>query len=456
MSTENRFRDEGEAITYVFRSMVKLRGIQRGLDEDTRSIAPTRRLLQACNLLSVPREYAVITGSKGKGSTAVIAAKLLQHLGHTVGLITSPHLVSYRERIRVNGRAIPTDDLLRILSDLAPEIDAIEATFTGLQYISPQGIFLAVALRWFDEQKVNAAVLEVGRGGRYDDIAVVPNKLSLFTPILLEHTAQLGSTVERIAWHKAGIIKSQSYAYSVPQPTSVLEVLQAEADAQDAEFNWLGHTDMGQYLGKTERGLRMSLGRYGELDLSLHGRYEIENASLAVQGVGNMHGRLPGMTHGSPEYVEAIRAGLADVIWPGRLQKLQDHPAIWLDGTTTVVAAHSVLDSFDGELTHPLITVLGVPIDRDYAGVYQVFAPVSDALVLTETDINEKIKFPPKEVALATARQYHGDVSYGEKLPQAIDIARAKAGTDGTIILAVTLPLVGEAVQMWGWDFEQI
>ncbi len=99
------------------------------------------------------REYAVVTGSKGKGSTTVITAKLLQHLGHTVGMITSPHLASWRERIRVNGRAIPEADLLRILDDLAPEIDAIEATLSDEQYFSPQGIFLAIALRWFDENR---------------------------------------------------------------------------------------------------------------------------------------------------------------------------------------------------------------------------------------------------------------------------------------------------------------
>ncbi len=137
-------------------------------------------------------------------------------------------------------------------------------------------------------------MLEVGRGGRFDDIAVVRNQLSLFTPIMLEHPRQLGPTLQRIAWHKAGIIKAHSYAYSVPQPTEVLEVLQAEADALDAEFAWIAPRDMGEYLGKTERGIRMQLGRYGELELSLHGRYQVENATLAVQGAGNMHGRLAG------------------------------------------------------------------------------------------------------------------------------------------------------------------
>lgn len=169
-----RFANEAEAVTYIFRSMRKLRGYERGPDELSRDVTPTRHLLTDAGLLTgridsaggvLRREYAVVTGSKGKGSTTAISAKLLQALGHTVGMITSPHLVTYRERIRVNGRAIPEADFLRILDDLAPMIDAIELSLGDQQYFSPQGIFLAIALRWFDQQQVTAAVLEVGRGG---------------------------------------------------------------------------------------------------------------------------------------------------------------------------------------------------------------------------------------------------------------------------------------------------
>lgn len=449
-----RFSDEGEAITYVFRSIARVRQVERGPDEISRDTKPTTQLLQAAELLQQPREYAVVTGSKGKGSTTVITSKLLQHLGHTVGTITSPHLVSYRERIRVNGRAIPSADLLRILDDLAPEIDAIEATLTGNQYFSPQGIFLAVALRWFDEQGVNAAVLEVGRGGRFDDIAAVPNRLSLFTPILLEHVKQLGPTIERIAWHKAGIIKPYSYAYSVPQAPEVLSVLQAEADAEKAEFSWIAPGDLGDYVRDTANGMIMRLGRYGEMELSLKGRYQVANATLAVYGAGNVHGRLQGIPHGSQAYVDAIRAGLGDVRWLGRVQKLDDHPAIWLDGATTVVAARSVLESIP--INPPLVTVLATPIDRDYDGVYRVFGERSAALVLTESDINFNVRFAPKDAAMAAARRYNADVSHAPHLADAVALARDKAGKDGTIVLAVAQPLVGEAMLLWGHTLEVI
>lgn len=460
-----RFADEAEAITYVFRSLRKLRGVEKRPDELARDVAPTRRLLQATGLLSprlnddsraATREYAVVTGSKGKGSTTVLTAKLLQHLGHTVGMITSPHLVTYRERIRVNGRAIPEADLVRILDELAPEIDAIEATLSESQYFSPQGIFLAIALRWWDEQNVNAAVLEVGRGGRFDDIAVVPNKLSLFTPIMLEHTAYLGPTLERIAWHKSGIIKPHSYAYSVPQPTEVLEVLELEAQTQDAEFAWIAPMDMGEYVGKTERGLLMRLGRYGEMELALHGRYQIENATLAVQGAGNMHARLPGMPHGSAEYITAIRAGLGDVRWPGRLQKLQDKPDVYLDGAINAASARSLADSLQGDLHDPVIGIVAVPDDKDYDGVYKEIGIISESLILTETERNQILHFPPAEQAINAARRYNDDVTHIPTLAAAVEAARARAGTDGTILIVGTQSIVADATLLWGFSYEEI
>jgi dihydrofolate synthase / folylpolyglutamate synthase len=447
------FANESEAVTYIFRSLRKLRGQERGFDEISRDTGPTRDLLSAFDLLSTPRQYAVVTGSKGKGSTTVITAKLLQHLGHNVGTITSPHLVSWRERIRVNGRAIPEADFLRLLNELEPEIDAIEAALSESKYFSPQGIFLAMALRWFDEQQVNAAVLEVGRGGRFDDIALVHNELSLFTPIMLEHADKLGPTIERIAWHKAGIIKSYSYAYSVPQSPEVLDILQAEAEAMGAEFSWIAPLDMAQYLGSTENGIRMEMGRYGDVTLSLLGRYQVANASLAVIGAGNMHARLPGISHGSPEYVAAIRAGLADVTWPGRCQKLQDTPLVYLDGAINRESTESLVESVRDFLVEPVISIIGVPSDKDYRGVYAALSPVSQQIILTETARNPGLHFPPAEEAVAAAKEYHASVTHTDTLGAAVERALPNAGT---VLIVGTQSIVADAVQLWNLSYEQI
>jgi dihydrofolate synthase / folylpolyglutamate synthase len=449
-----RFESMKSAVDYLMATRrAKSKG---GLDEHMRNLSPTRNLLLATGLIENKREYCVVTGSKGKGSTAAITAKLLESLGHKTGLITSPHMRIWNERIRINGQAIPDADFTRLLSDLSPLIDAEIAQLAVNQHISPQGILLLVALRWWDEQGVTAAVVEVGRGGRFDDMSLVPNKVSLITPIFMEHAQYLGDSLERIAWHKAGIIKEGGFVYSVAQDPLVLDVIQREAEAKQAEFFWFSQMDLGEYLHDTPEGIVFRLQRYGEINLPLYGRYAIQNATLAVQAVGNMHARLQGIDHSSPEYIEAIRRGLEQVRWPGRLQKLQGNPAVYVDGAINVLSAQDFLSSLEHRISKPLVTVLGVPKDRDVEGVFRVYAQASDALILTESDIHPNMPFPAPEEAIAIAKRYHRDVQYAQFLPQALELAYAKAGKTGTILLAVAQPLVGEAMLIWDVDMWQI
>jgi dihydrofolate synthase / folylpolyglutamate synthase len=451
------FTAEADAISYVFESLAQSDWRGRGLDETTRDLAPTRALLARLGLPARPREYAVVTGSKGKGSVTAITAKLLQSLGHRTGMITSPHLTTYRQRFRINGRMMTEADLVRLINTMRPAIDAVTAGLKPGSYLSPQGIFLAVALRWFDEQAVDTAVIEVGRGGRFDDNALVPNKLSLFTPILLEHTRYLGPTVERIAWHKAGIIKPNSFAYSLPQTPGVLDVLQAEADTQDAAFSWLLPLDHGHWVEDLPDGQRVDFGRYGTVDLPLMGRYEIANASLAIWGAGNIHARLQSdIRHGQPEYVERIRDGLARVTWPGRAQRLRSAPAVYVDGAINPQSAESFIASLQDRLTAPVVTVLAVPTDRDYPAVYARFAPVSHALILTTTDRNVTITFPDAATATRTASAYHANVTWADSVGAAHSAAVEQAGPAGTVLMVLAQPAIGDLMAHYGLDFEQI
>lgn len=451
-----RFQTMQDAIDYMMHTR-RTRITQRGLDENTRNLSYTQKLLLKTGLpQNQQRQYCVVTGSKGKGSTASITAKLLESLGHKTGLISSPHLRYWNERIRINGKAIPDEDFIRIMDFLAPAIDEEVETLSGEQYISPQGILLLVALRWWDEEGVTAAVVEVGRGGRFDDMSLVPNKISLFTPIFTEHAQYLGNSIERIAWHKAGIMSQGGYAYSVAQDPAVMTVLQKEAESKDNEFFWFSGLDIGKYIEDTETGIRFSLQGYGEIDLPFYAHHQIQNASLAVQATGNMHSRLQGIEHSSPEYVARIRKGLESVIWQGRLQKLQDSPAVYVDGAINVNSARDFLASVKNRLTHPIVTVMGVPKDRNVEAVYQVYAEASDSLIITENNIHPYIHFPEKEGALAIARKFHEDVSHRKILPDAMTLAYEKAGQEGTILLGVAQPLVGEAMMIWDVNTLQI
>ncbi|MDE2750120.1 MAG: Mur ligase family protein [Chloroflexota bacterium] len=445
-----------EAIDSIFATRRRLDGAPRGLDEYTRDISLTRSLLGRARLLDAEREYVVVTGSRGKGSVTTIMAKLLRSLGHTVGAITSPHLVHWNERIRVNGRMIPSEDFLRILRELRPRIDQITAEMSAAQYLSPQGIFLAIALRHFDEQGVNIAVLEVGRGGRFDDVAVVPNKLAVFTPIMLEHTALLGASLGRIAWHKAGIIKAGGDALTLPQAGTVIDALAAEAREQGARFTTLTETELAARVADRPGGQVIQLQPYGELFLPLLGRYQIANTTLAIRAVENLQRRLDGARPETPAFIDAIRRGLSEVSWPGRAQRLAGKPAAFVDGAITVKSAESFVASVRDRAREPVAAIVGVPRDRDYAGVYRVMAAVSQSLIITETDVNPSTRFPAREAAMVAAGETAAAVYYAKDLTGALSIAREQTGERGTILLAGSLMLVGECMLIWGVDTSAI
>ena len=444
------------AIESIFATRRRLDGAPRGLDEYTRDISLTRSLLARARLLEVEREYVVVTGSRGKGSVTAIMAKLLKSLGHRVGTITSPHLVHWNERIRVDGRMIPNEDFLRILRELGPQIEQITAELTAAQYLSPQGIFLAIALRHFDEQGVNIAVLEVGRGGRFDDVAVVPNKLAVFTPIMLEHRALLGDTLERIAWHKAGIIKAGGDALSLPQAGAVIDVLAAEAKDQGACFTSLSDPELAALVADRPGGQALRLHPYGELFLPLLGRYQIANATLAIRAVECLQRRLDGARPAMPAFIYAMQRGLSAVSWPGRVQQLPGAPAVFVDGAITVKSAKSFVASVSARARQPVVSIVGVPRDRDYAGVYRVMAAVSKSLIITETDINPSTRFPAREAAMAAAGEAAAAVYYAKDLTGALANAREQTGEQGTILLAGSLMLVGECMLIWGVDTSAI
>jgi dihydrofolate synthase/folylpolyglutamate synthase len=147
---------------------------------------------------------------------------------------------------------------------------------------------------------------------------------------------------------------------------------------------------------------------------------------------------------------------MAAVQWPGRLQKLQDSPAVYLDGAVNRASAHSVVESLQSRWTHPLLSIVAVPDDKDYAGVYAELGPVSDALILTDTDRNPILKFPDQHTALAAAREHNANARYAASLENAIQQAEALAGKQGTILIVGTQSIVADVTLRWGYTYEEI
>src|SRR2546422_1460532 len=218
-------------------------GIKLGLDN----------IRQLLSLLGDPQrglKVLHVTGTNGKGSVCAYAASALHAAGYRVGLYTSPHLVRFNERIRVDGASIADDDVLRLWSGMQPAIQAMTVT-RAIDHPTFFEVTTAMAFEYFRENKVDVAVIEVGMGGRMDATNVVDGLVSVITRVDLEHTEHLGKTVERIAREKAGIIKPSSRAVTVAQPAlSVIEARCREVHAP------LVVVDRDVHVERGERDLR--------------------------------------------------------------------------------------------------------------------------------------------------------------------------------------------------------
>ena len=231
-----------------------------------------------------------------------------------------------------------------------------------------------------------------------------------------------------------------------------MDVLQREADQQESSLVCLDESDLARWVADVRGGQLIQLEPYGELFLPLLGRYQIENASLAIRAVEMLQARLLPAAAMSAAHIGAVHAELSRIKWPGRAQKLQDNPAVYVDGAITVRSAESFLASVKPHLARPVAAIVGVPRDRDYAGVYAVMARESQALVITQTDINPNTRFPSPAAARQAAQALDIDLRYAADLTQALRIAADITGADGAILLAVSLMLVGECMLIWKQD----
>jgi dihydrofolate synthase / folylpolyglutamate synthase len=409
-------------------------GIKLGLDNIRRLLALLGDPHRALKVLHV-------TGTNGKGSVCAYAASALRAAGYRVGLYTSPHLVRFNERIQVDGETISDDDVLRLWSGMQPAIQAMTSA-RAIDHPTFFEVTTAMAFEYFRERNVDAAVIEVGMGGRMDATNVVDGLVSVLTRVDLEHTEHLGKTVERIAREKAGIIKPSSRVVTVDQ--AALSVIEARCREVHAPLTVVGRDvrvrRMSGDLGGQVIQVRGSFGSI-EVHTPLLGSFQVENVGVAVAALAEL--RTAGFT--IPD--EAIRSGIASVRWPARLQVVRDSPLVLVDGAHNRPAAQalaaSMAETFPGRKA---FLVTGILNDKDLSGMAAALGPISFRVFAARPKTHRA--YSAEDVA--TAFREYAESTAVPSVREAIDAALAAARPDEIILITGSIYTAGEALDHLG------
>ncbi|HTP53501.1 MAG TPA: folylpolyglutamate synthase/dihydrofolate synthase family protein [Thermoplasmata archaeon] len=388
-----------------------------------------------------------VTGSKGKGSVAVMTAAILSAHGLRTGLFTSPHLASYRERIRRDGRTIAPGAVVEGVERIEALAGSLEAA--GRIDRSPTffEVTTALGLDWFARQKVDAAVVEVGIGGRLDSTNVLDSRVGVISTIELEHTDLLGSTLEAIAEEKSGILRPGMRAVTGALPDGPAAVVHRTADRLGVPLWRFGReiTTSDRELSADGQSFSLSLPGVAvpRIELPLLGGFQVGNAALACAAAVRL---LDGL--GKRPSPDAIAAGLARVKWPGRLERVARRPELFYDVAHTPESARAVAESL-GEIA-PLADpaesaiLFGCLRGKSVLRILDALTPLAQTIVLVR--VRSERALPAADLRVAAAGQFPRIVEAPDAVT-GLRLARVATGPDGLTLAIGSDYLIGELLR---------
>jgi dihydrofolate synthase/folylpolyglutamate synthase len=369
-----------------------------------------------------------IAGTNGKGSTAAMLHRILSQSGYRVALYTSPHLVSFTERIRVGDEEITPNEVVAMAQEIWDRTAAAHVSLTFFEFVT------VMAFIHFARQRIDVAVVEVGLGGRLDATNLVRPVASLISTISKDHEAYLGSELLSIGREKGGIIKHGVPVVCGALPTEVAALLKNIADEHNAASYFLGRDFVFSLKNKDlfdYRGLNWSL---DSLTVALRGRHQKRNAALALAG-------LEIAAHDFPVNEAALREGLKSVRWPGRFEIVRDQPAIVLDGAHNGEGVRALIEELENFREQRRVKLLFASMeDKDWRLMLKSLSEVVDEIVLTRVNM-ERCADP-----FHLASQLGGKVPHRAigNAPSALEYVLHRADSNDIILIAGSLYLIGE------------
>ena len=324
------------------------------------------------SLLGNPQDklrFIHVAGTNGKGSFCSMMSSVLQTQGYKVGLYTSPYIVVFNDRIRVNGLPIAEDDINDLFLRVRQKADTMKTPPSSFDFIT------AAAFLWFYETKCDIVVLEVGLGGRYDSTNVIKNSLlSVITGIAFDHTEILGDTIEKIAWEKAGIIKESCPALYGGNDEKALAVIEKECEEKHSELT-VKNPDLLKILSTTLDGTEFEFDGK-EYFIRLLGLYQPANAATVLAAIDVLR------KHGFEISETAVKDGLSSAVWQARFEKIADEPVVLYDGGHNPQGVRAAVESVRAYFGDKKINLLvGILADKAHGEMAEELAKIADRVI---------------------------------------------------------------------------
>jgi dihydrofolate synthase/folylpolyglutamate synthase len=430
-----------EALEYLLKFADYERLPRSGIVWDVKRI---KRLLARLNN---PYHYARsvhVAGTKGKGSTSAMIASILKSAGYKTGLYTSPHLLSFTERIRVNGKPIAEEDWAKLTEIIKPHVEA-ENALGDLGELTTFEILTAMAFLHFRRVKADWQVLEVGLGGRLDATNVVQPQVCVITSISYDHMDVLGDTLAKIAGEKAGIIKPGAAVVSAPQFPEALEVIERVCKEKGVKLVKVGQDvtwERGSFNNEGQRFKVKGLKGEYKLRIPLLGEHQIENAANAVAAAELL------MEKGAKISSKDIVAGLKKVDWPGRLQVLGKKPWVIVDGAHNAYSMQRLGEALKQYFKYDKAKlILGFGGDKDIAGMAAEAVKMTGDIILVASRHPRAVKVE----ALAAEFWKQGVTArLAESVKDAMRLALGEAKPNDLICAAGSIFVIAEVMEWAG------
>ena len=418
-----------EALQYF--DQTDLRGSYLGLEEIS-------KVLDRLGNPEKQLKFVHVAGTNGKGSTATLLESCLRKAGYRVGLYTSPHLVRYNERFKVNGEEISDELLASATERVKAVVDTLEKAPTQFELMT------CIGFCCFLEAGCDIVVLEVGLGGRADTTNVIPvPEAAVITRIGLEHTEILGDTLEKITAEKAGIVKAGGTVILGDPTREVFGVTEEICRRQGAELI-LSDPAEAKPLTRSVEGQKFSWKQYPEISLSLLGKHQLQNGCTALATLEALRGKGWDI----PE--EAVLEGFRTAVWPGRFECVSTQPTVIIDGGHNQQCAEAIADALKEYFPGKKCTFLiGVMADKNFKGIFDALLPLAEKILAVTPDSPRALKAPRLCEKLGEEYGYFNAIPY-ETLDDALKALMHGATAEDLICICGSLYMVGDVRKALG------